>query len=482
MTRASVVVVGGGISGLAAAWVLSGGVDGPNDATPRVEVIEAHHRFGGSLATASFAGRTIDLGADGFLARRPEATALVDELGLSAELEAIGESGASLYSRGALRALPAGLVLGIPTDLGALTSFRGVSRRAHLAARRDYFFAKRLKVKGDTTIGSIVRAKLGDELAEQLVEPMIGGIQAGRIDELSAASVFPAVLDAALRGGSLMRALRANGPTNPGPPSDARTDTPVFYSLSDGVGSLPDVLARRLIERGVTLRHDVAVSALRRTLAGSYPWEVDTASTTTPANAVVLATPASITGALVGSLDAALEALRAIDTAGAAMVTFALASTNVTLPPRGTGVLVPLNTAWSGEGSLMVTAVTFLDRKWSRLARDGETVLRAHVGRSDDVRWSAMSDDKLTDRVTQELAEILGHFAAPFATRVQRWPNGLPQYRVGHAELVDRARAAAAAHGLALAGNAYDGVGVPASIGSGRRAASDVLAMLGSTN
>ncbi len=93
-----------------------------------------------------------------------------------------------------------------------------------------------------------------------------------------------------------------------------------------------------------------------------------------------------------------------------------------------------------------------------------------------------MSDDKLTDRVTQELAEILGHLAAPFATRVQRWPNGLPQYRVGHADRVDRARAAAAAHGLALAGNAYDGVGVPASIGSGRRAASDVLAMLGSTN
>ncbi|HVA70968.1 MAG TPA: FAD-dependent oxidoreductase, partial [Acidimicrobiales bacterium] len=184
MGRSSVVVVGGGVSGLAAAWELSGGAQGPNESTPRVEVVEASERFGGSLATTSFAGRTIDLGADGFLARRPEAVTLVDELGLSDQLEAINASGASLWARGALYELPGGLVLGVPTDLKEILRFKGVTWRARLAARRDVHFPKRLHLDQDATIGEIVRTKLGDELSSHLVEPMIGGIQAGRIDEL----------------------------------------------------------------------------------------------------------------------------------------------------------------------------------------------------------------------------------------------------------------------------------------------------------
>jgi protoporphyrinogen/coproporphyrinogen III oxidase len=478
VSRASIVVVGGGLSGLAAAWELSGAARGPDDATPRIEVIEASSRVGGSLATTTFAGRTIDLGADGFLARRPEAVALVDELGLSDELEAIGAHGAYLWAHGALHALPEGLVLGVPTDPAALKHFGGLSWRGRAAIRRDQLAPRRLHVGDDATIGEIVRTKLGREVSHQLVEPMVGGIQAGRIDELSAQSVFPALLEAAREGGSLTRVLRQVGPVNPGPQAAIVVDAPAFYTLRNGVGSLPALLADRLEERGVVLRRGVPVTALRRTPAGSYPWEIDTMHTTTPANAVVLAVPAPTVGSLLGSHDQALEDLRMITSAGAAMITFSLALDAITLPPTGTGVLVPLGTAWSGSDSLMTTAVTFLDRKWPHLARPDDVVLRAHVGRSDDARWFEMSDEELTRRASDELAVLLPRFERPRESLVQRWPGGLPQYEVGHELLVRRARAAAATIFVALAGNAYDGVGIPASIGSGRRGASQVREML----
>ena len=469
MSRSSIVIVGGGISGLAAAWELTGGEAGPNESTQRVELIEASERCGGSLATTTFAGRTIDLGADGFLARRPEAVALALELGLEAELEAIAESGAWLYSRGSLHELPhGGLVLGVPTSLETVRKFKGLGWRARTGATRDAFLPARLHVGNDISIGDITRRKLGRELSYQFIEPMIGGIQAGRIDELSAKEVFPALYAAAQAGGSLMRALR------PVPVASAPT-TPLFYSLIDGVGSLPAQLESQLTERGVVIRTNVAVTALRRTPAGSYPLEVDTSSTTTPANGVVLAAPAPVAGALIGSFDPALEQLRSIDSASAAIVTFSIPRNAVTLPVRGTGVLVPLHTHWAGQGSMMVTALTFLDRKWPHLYRSEDVLLRAHVGRSDDTRWNELTDDELIARLNSELAVLLPKWGRPTESLVQRWPDGLPQYRVGHEQLVERARAASVKHRVTLAGNAYDGVGVPASIGSGRRAARELL-------
>ncbi len=180
MSRSSVVIVGGGISGLAAAWELTGGEAGPtsrrraSNSSKRASDAEARSR------PPTFAGRTIDLGADGFLARRPEAVALALELGLEAELEAIAESGAWLYSRGSLHELPhGGLVLGVPTSLETVRKFNGLGWRARTGAARDAFLPARLHVGDDISIGDITRRKLGRELSYQFIEPMIGGIQAG---------------------------------------------------------------------------------------------------------------------------------------------------------------------------------------------------------------------------------------------------------------------------------------------------------------
>ncbi len=473
MSRYSVVVVGGGISGLAAAWELSGGADGPHDATPRVELIESGERLGGSLATTTFADRTVDLGPDGFLARRPEATALVGELGWADRLEPIGASGASLWLRGALHEIPSGLALGVPTSYDAVAAMRGLSWRARVAARRDQFLPRRLEVGEDASIGAIVRRKLGAELAYQFVEPMVGGIQAGRIDDLSAKSIFPLLLEAARRGGSLMKAMRPVAPAgSPGPGA-----TPLFYSLLDGMGSLPVELARQLVERGVVIRRSTSVTALRR-VESTHRFEVDTDTTTTPANVVVVATPAGVAARLTGSFDPDLAALGTIPSAGAAMVTLVFSRAALRLPEHGTGVLVPLATPWRAGGSMLVTALTFLDRKWAHLHRDEDVILRAHVGRIDDRRFEEFDDDALVARVVEEVRLILASTGDPLATMVQRWPEGLPQYYVGHDRLVGAAKAAASRAGIELAGSTYDGVGIPASIGSGRRAGASALARL----
>ena len=478
MSRPSVVIVGGGISALAAAWELTGGAAGPTEVTPRVELIEASERLGGSLATGEFAGRTIDLGADGVLARRPEATTLVHELEWAERLEAIGASGASLWLGGALHDIPAGLALGVPTSSAMVRALGGLSWRARLAARRDERLPRRLIVGEDATIGEIVRTKLGRELAYQFVEPMIGGIQAGRIDQLSARSVFPALLTAAHEGGSLMRALAQFGPVNPGPAAPTVASTPLFTSLLSGLGSLPGELARQLQLRGVVLRTGAPVRALHQSRDGAYRWTVDTETTTTPANAVVMATPAVVVDQLLGHLDDDLAALGTVTSAATATVTFCYARADLTLPPHGTGVLVPLATPWRGDGTMMVTALTLLDRKWPHLARDQDVIVRAHVGRSDDQRWASLGDDALIERVGAELGVLLDSHAARRDARVQRWLPGLPQYLVGHEVLVAHARAAAAHIRVTLCGNTYDGVGVPACIGSGRRAAREVLALL----
>jgi oxygen-dependent protoporphyrinogen oxidase len=472
VSRASVVIVGGGIAGLSAAWELSGAKDGPNKDSPRVEIIEAESRIGGVLQTTQFAGRTIDLGADGFLSRRPEAVEMVTELGSSNQLETVDASGASLWLRGALDELPTGLMLGIPTSSGQLAGVKGLSFRARLDAARDQRLPIHMNVGNDATIGDIVRTKLGRELAYQFIEPMVGGIQAGRIDQLSARSVFPALLTAAQKGGSLMKALRTATQNAP------EASGPIFNSLLDGVGSLPLELAEQLRGRGVVVRTGVAVTALRRTPSGNYPWEVDTSSTTTPADVVVLATPAPTVARLLGSLDAALERLSSVSSAGAAIITFSVPHHAISLPATGTGVLVPLATSWSGEGSMMVTALTFLDRKWPHLRRDDDVLLRAHVGRIDDERWTQFSDDELTERVANEMRVLLPKFDHTFSSVVQRWPAGLPQYFLGHDTMVTNAKAAAETIRVVLCGNAYDGVGIPASIGSGRRAGSAALDMI----
>jgi oxygen-dependent protoporphyrinogen oxidase len=469
MTRRSIVVVGGGIAGLAAAWEATGGTSPRGDVF--VEVIEAQPSTGGALQTTTFAGRVIDLGADGFLATRGEAVEFVRDIGFEEHLVPIAASGAWIYLQGRLEKIPTGLVLGVPTNFKQVRDLASLSRRAKRQALRDQLFPRRLTVTGDPTIGAILRGKFGDELVDELIEPMIGGIQAGRVDELCASEVFPALLAAARKGGSLMRAI------TPPKPAEPTTPKPVFYSLDAGVGALPTHLRELLVSRGVAFRTGEAVTSIRHTPNEARALRVETATSVTPADAVVMATPPQVAGQLLGSHSADVRALEFMKSASSTMVTFAVPKANCPLPENGTGVLVPLKTPFrTGHDSLITTAITFLDRKWSRLANDDVVIVRIHTGRIDDERAMELNDEAIAERVHAELEQIFGSWPAATQTWVQRWPHALPQYLSGHRAVINAAREALRPMGIFLGGMAYDGVGVPASIGSGRRAGLDALA------
>ncbi len=206
MPRSRVVVVGGGISGLAAAWELTGGADGPDPTTPEVILLESSTHLGGMLQSRSFGGRMVDLAADGFLGRRPEALDLCHELGLEAALVPIGGRGAGVWARGRIRPLPESLALGIPTRFWPSARAGIVGPRGQLGLARDALLPRpdRRGPIGDRSVGPLVARKLGQRVVDRLVDPLIGGIHAGSVDDMSTAATFPPLLAAAQGRGSLM--------------------------------------------------------------------------------------------------------------------------------------------------------------------------------------------------------------------------------------------------------------------------------------
>jgi oxygen-dependent protoporphyrinogen oxidase len=505
-------VVGGGIAGLAAAWELVSGAAATDRVDPAtvdvptvdVHVLEAGDRVGGVLRSTGFAGRQVDLGADAFLARRPEATALCTELGLRDRLVPVGASGASIWARGRLRTMPDGLLVGVPTHWLPLARSGILTPRESLRAARDLLVPALGTGMdfGDRAVGPIVADRLGLAVVERLVDPLVGGIHAGGVDDLSAAATFPQLLAAAHQGGSLMRrlgqarsaAVVAVGGTGGG---TGGGQSPVFWSLPDGTASLATELSEALVARGVTIHTGAAVEALehhraptvahgrdpatgpgrdgwRIALGGAGAQEVD---------GVVLAVPAGEAATLLAPhAPRAADLLGTIEYASVAVITVSVDRASVGHPLEGTGFLIPRTTRFDGRPAL-VTGCTFLSRKWPHLARGDDELLRMSVGRFGDERHRSLDDDELTAAAFGELARVLDIWGGPTAVQVTRWDRAFPQYRVGHLMRIARLeRDIAAVGGLAIAGAALRGVGIPACIGSGRAAAAQVRDALAARN
>jgi oxygen-dependent protoporphyrinogen oxidase len=463
MTR-QVVVVGGGISGLAAAWELSGAAASQSDPL-EIVVLECSNRVGGALRSDDLAGRVVDTGADGFLGRRPEAVELCREVGIEDKLVPIAARGASVWSRGRLRVLPEGHAMGIPTRFWptARSGILGIGGSVALA--RDALLP-RPDVRGpigDRAVGPLVARRLGRRAVNQLADPLIGGIHAGSVDDMSAAAVFPPLLAAAHRRGSLMRALRAEIP-KPDPDGP-----PLFWAIDGGMEALVEALAAALERRGVRLELSSGVDGLERhenswTLTGRRDMRAD---------GVVLALPAPITARLLQPHDDEAAALLAsIDYASVTVVTFRVPDDCVPADLFGTGFLVPRRSAPKGREPWAVTACTYLDHKWPHLAREGEVLLRTSLGRIDDARADEWTDADCAARAWEELGALTGLTGEPTEWTVVRHPQAFPQYRVHHLLRTAGVEAAVARlGGLAVAGSAYRGVGIPACIASGRAAA-----------
>jgi oxygen-dependent protoporphyrinogen oxidase len=462
-----VVVIGGGISGLAAAWDLTGGAPGLNADTPEVIVLESSDRLGGPLHSVTFGNQVIDVGPDGFLGRRPEALDLCRELGLTGQLVPIAGRGASVWARGRLRPLPDGLALGIPTRFWPAARSGILGTKGSLALARDVLLPKP-DVRGpihDRAVGPLVTRKLGQRVVDRLVDPLIGGIHAGSVDDMSTAATYPPLLAAAQRRGSLMRALRAE---TPAPDPDA---PPLFWALQGGMATLIEALRSALEARGVGIRTHTSADGLERRGGG---WTVVTGSEPIDADAVILAVPAPVASVLLRPHeDEAAGLLSAVDYASVTLVTLRVPMASVPQELYGTGFLVPRRSIRPGtKEGWIVTAGTFLSQKWAPLQQDGELLLRASLGRYGDRRAEDWDDAAVVERVWDELGQLMGLEDAPEASLVTRWPSAFPQYRVHHLLRTSGIESGVARlGGVAVAGATYRGVGIPACIASGRAAA-----------
>jgi oxygen-dependent protoporphyrinogen oxidase len=437
---ARLTVVGGGITGLAAAW----------EAVQRgasVTVLEAAPRLGGKIETDAIDGVAVDAGPDAFLARVPWAIELCREVGLGDALVSPAAGRAMVWRRGRLRPLPEALLLGVPTDvLGVVRS--GLLSPLGLARAALDFVLPRSPLDDDASVADVVGRRLGRQVVERLVDPLVGGINAGRSDDLSATAVVPQIVAAARAHRSLVVGARRTR-------AAATPDTPVFLTVRDGLGRLVDGLAAALRDAGAVIETGASVSSLD---------EVD--------GPVVIAVPARAAAQLVRprSTEAA-DLLASIRYASVALTTFAYPAEAVPAPTGTSGFLVP-----RGEGRLL-TACSFGTNKWPHWAPTGQVVVRASAGRIDDERAMAMDDETLAQRLHGELVEAVGVRTEPTVARVHRWAEAFPQYAVGHLDRVDRcerALAEAARH-VAVAGAAYRGLGIPACIKQGRDAAARLV-------
>lgn len=473
-----VVVVGGGITGLTAAYRLSqGGV--------HVTVVEPGP-LGGKLQTSVVAGRPVDETADAFLLRVPWALALCHDLELDGELISPAERTAHLYLDGARRPLPGGHVMGVPTDLDALAatgvvSAAGVERaRADLTEPADP--ADPAVSGSDVAVGPYLRRRLGDEVVDRLIDPLLGGINAGDTAAMSLAAVVPQ-LDAAARSGdpSLIRSCiaqrdRAAGAAGGGAvvsavdqPAEA---PPIFAAPIGGMARLVDALLALM--PGVDLREGRRVDAIeRRTSPGTdrVLIALDDGSTL-DADAVVVTCPAHASGPLLAEIaPEASAALTAIDHSSIAMATMAFDRGTIGDTTGASGCLVPRD-----QGTL-VTAVSYATSKWAQLrdpVRD-DVILRTSVGRAGDLRFSELDDAELTERILADLDQIIGLTGAPTEVRLGRWMRSFPQYAPGHLDRIAAVEASLAGGPVRIAGMAVRGVGIPACI----RSAEDAAAGLG---
>jgi protoporphyrinogen/coproporphyrinogen III oxidase len=459
-TPRHVVVVGGGISGLAAAWFLHR--DGPPGL--RVTVLEGSPQVGGKLRVSDVGGVAVDEGAESLLLRRPEAVDLAVAVGLGDDLEDAAATSAAIWSHATMHPVPTGTVMGIPTDLRALARTGLLSARELARVPADAWLPGP-RLSGDIAVGKHVARRMGHAVVERLVEPLLGGVYAGRADLLSLDATMPQLTAPTRRHRSLLAAAR-----------EARASTgasagAVFGAPRGGVGRLPAAVARA---SGATVRTGTTVRELARTPTG---WALTLGSTTAPerleADAVILAVPPPAAARLLRDpVPAAAAELSVVRSASMAVIALAFPTTAFRSPPQGSGFLVP-----PADGRV-IKAATFSSTKWGWYAEAAPTtvVVRLSVGRLDEEGDLQRDDAELVEVALSDLTDAIGVTDPPVDARVSRWGGGLPQYAVGHLGRVQRVRAAVAAHpGLAVCGATYDGIGIPACVASAQSATAEVL-------
>jgi oxygen-dependent protoporphyrinogen oxidase len=445
-------------------------------------VLESSPRLGGKLAGSELEGVPVDLGAESVLARRPEAVDLIRAVGLADDLVHPATTSAGLWIGDRIRAIPP-TVMGVPTSADTTVDVLGEEAAAQVAAEAS---KAEPALTEDVAIGRFVAERMGSAVTDKLVDPLLGGVYAGRAEEISLAAAVPELFAKLKTAPSLLAAtaeLRELGQRR------AAEGAPVFAGVRGGIHRLIEALEKDLVGRGVVVQRNATVRRISRTAAGGgrgagsaqpggYELELGPvpAPTLLHADAVVVAVPAAPAARMLAELVPQASAeLAAIEYASMAIVTLAVRKEDWPETATGSGFLVP-----SVEGRT-IKASTYSHAKWQWSADAGGdlAVLRCSVGRLGEEYVLQRSDEELTALAAADLRAAVGLEAPVVASLVTRWGGGLPQYAIGHLGRVDRVEAAVAEHsGLAVCGAAYRGVGIAACVAAAGKAATQVRSHL----
>ena len=465
-----VVVVGGGMAGLSAAYYLAT-MARQADTPLELTVLEGEPRWGGKIITERVDGFVIEGGPDTFLATKPWGVALCRELDLASRLQGTNPRQKNTYvlHQGRLQPLPEGLAMMVPTHFGSMARTSLLSLPAKARMGLDFLLPSR-DGEHDESLGAFISRRLGRPAYENLIEPLMSGIYAGDGDRLSLQATFPYLRDMERDHGGLIRgalAMRQKVAVNGGSPNGSRS---AFLTPSSGLAEIVDGLIERLSAEGVILRNGTSVQAIGNT-AGEYHVSLENGESL-EADGVILATPAFASGDLLERLAPELSVqLGLIRYVTTATISLAYPLRSLPRPLDGYGYVIPRR---EGRRAL---ACTWTSTKFPHRAPDGHALLRVFVGRAGQEEQIAWDEASLLQIAQEELELTLGITAEPSLRRVFIWERAMPQYELGHPARLRRIEAALEhLPGLALAGNGYRGIGIPDCIHSGQLAAERILA------
>ncbi len=446
-----IAIIGGGITGLSAAYELA------QRGVP-CRVFEATPRVGGLIHTDRSDGYTIEAGADSLLVQKPAGLQLCDALGLGDRLiSTTPPRTAFILKHGRLFPLPAGAVLGIPTGWRAIARYDLLSRTARARLSLEPFIPA--ADAGDESVGAFFRRRFGRATVDLIAQPLLGGIHAGDVEQLSIRSLFPRFPDAEAHTGSILRAFGRLA----GGASDGLFRTPVT-----GMSAIVEALERRL--PGGTIARGTPVTAMGRYGAG---WRLVTPDEDVGARAVILAVPAHSAAALLAPVDSTASTLcAAVPYVSTVSVALAWPRAAIGHPLAGSGFVVARR-----HNALRLTACSWVTSKWAHRAPEGMTLLRAFLGGAHDPSAVDASDGQLIDTVARELAATLHIEGPPHLARAYRWRDAGAQHHVGHRARLDAIEARLTRHpGLFVAGSGFRSIGIPDCIADGRAAAAGAVA------
>ena len=456
MVKKKIAIVGAGVTGLAAAYRLKS-----KNRNFEISVFETKEKSGGKIATSSFSGLQIDEGADAFLVRSPWAIDLFNEIGLSDELISPAARNASVWCDGKLIPLPSPNILGIPLEVNTFDS-QFLNPLDLKKIEQGGKSTSDLTLKTDFSIGEVVRSCVGNSVFEKLVDPLLGGINAGNADEMSCATMAPQLLEAALNEEGLVSSLSK---------AQKKIDLsiPIFNTHKMGVGHIIKKLAEK-VEDSIQLCEEVISIKKNKNC-----WLVQTNKRTEKVDAVILATPAPVAAKLLNPICPDVSKyLFQIEHASVSMVTFAFAKNDLKLSKDQSGFLVPRSE------NLLMTACSFSGNKWPHLDDGTQSILRVSTGRIDDERHNHLSDQNLVKALKRDLEITIGVTEEQIDARVTRWPKAMAQFAVGHLEKIENTTSQLREEtpGISIAGSYHYGVGIPACIRSGSAAALSVCEKL----